>query len=79
MTSKKTKRIGFIVTGIMILVIIVLGFSTGKIQDLVNETPYFDKLGWGKDANIPIGQPTSNNYDISPPEIKNFEEKLDET
>lgn len=69
------KKILFIIP--ILIVIIAIGFYTNTIQDIVYETIFEDE----EENNIieNIGEPTTNNYQISPPEIKNFGERLDET
>ena len=69
----------YIILGIALILIIGVGLYTGQLQDIYYEIPYFDQIGIGNVQNIDIDEPTTNNYEITPSEIKNFGEKLDET
>lgn len=53
---------------LMVCIAVVIVLSIG--------TYYYDEIPWGKEQDRPIELPVSNNYEISPPEIKNFEERL---
>jgi len=65
---------GYLASAIILVVIITYSLFSGHLQSFLHETLDLDSKGGVEKKIIPI----SSNYDVAPPEIKKFEEKIDE-